>query len=165
MNIKMLSIDSSTSCSGICDWINGKYKKSYSVSTEKKITGDNKLNQMISLLYKELKKEKPDIILIELVSVTRNALGTRMLQELTGAIRGYCIDNNIEYVAIRPTEWRSAVVKAVGIKPNGRKRVDQKKWAIDIVNNYLKIKTESDDEAEAILLGFGYIQMCGGEND
>ena len=161
-NIKMVSLDSSTSCSGVCSWINGIYEKSYIVETDKKIKGDEKLNQMIDKLYSIISSEKPDIVVVEMVAVTRNVQSTRMLQELTGAIRGYCVGHNIEYIALRPSEWRKQIVSVCHQKPNGRKREDQKKWSLDIVNNKMGIITESDDQSDAILIGKSYIEMMKG---
>ena len=160
MKIKMISLDTSTSCTGVCIWSNGKYISSNIIETDKKIKGDEKLNQMIDLIYSLLKNEHPNIIVIEQVAVTRNAVSTRMLQELTGSIRGFCIEHNIDYISLRPGEWRKAVVDKYHQKPLGRKREDQKVWSLDIVNNKMDIRTESDDEADAICIGQGYIEMA-----
>lgn len=159
MKVKMISIDASTSASGVSEYINGKYRSSIVLKTDPKIKGDEKLNQMIKLIFQYLSQKKLEIIVVETIVPTRNAMGTRMLQELTGSIRGYCIYHDIDYYSLRPTEWRKAVVDSIGIKPKGRKRADQKEWALDIVNNKLNIKTDSDDEAESILLGLGYINL------
>ena len=83
----MISLDTSTSATGVGVFVNGKYKDSYVLETDKKIKRDDKLNQMIDLLHSLLLKEKPDIVITELVVPTRNASATRMLQELTGSVR------------------------------------------------------------------------------
>ncbi len=158
--IKMISMDSSTSKTGVCIWSNGIYKESYVLENNPKIKGDEKLNQMIDLVLYLIKGEHPDIVVIESVVPTRNAQSTRMLQELTGAIRGFCIEYGIEYISLRPSEWRSVVTKKYNQKPLGRKRADQKTWSLDIVNNTLNIITDSDDQCDAILIGESYIEMC-----
>lgn len=154
----MISLDTSTSATGVGVFVNGKYKDSYVLETDKKIKGDDKLNQMIGLLHSLLLKEKPDIVITELVVPTRNASATRMLQELTGSVRGFCIEHKISYDTLRPSEWRSVIVKSYQQKPRGRKREDQKEWSLDIVNNKLDIITTSDDQSDAILLGISYIE-------
>lgn len=159
MNIKLLSLDTSTSATGVAKFVNGKYIDHDLLETDKKLKGDDKLNQMIQLIYQYIELEKPDIIVIEMESVTRNPQVQRMLTELIGAVRGKCISENIPFCELRPTEYRSIIVKKFDKKPKGRKRVDQKEWSLDIVNNTLKIPTESDDCSDAILLGYAYIQM------
>lgn len=159
--IKLCALDTSTSSTGIANFHNGKYHSSTVLQTDKKIKGDDKLNQMIEFIYSYLSKEKPEIILTETVAVTRNVASTRMLQELTGAVRGYCVGKGIDYVSLRPSEWRAQVVRFYQSKPVGRKREDQKAWSLDIVNNKMNIKTTSDDEADAICLGIGYLNMFG----
>ena len=154
--IKMLTLDTSTTCTGIAKWTNGKLISSTVLSTDKKLKGDDKLNQMITLVINNIKQENPQIVVTEQLAVTRNAVTVGMLKELLGAIRGYCVTNHIDYYSLRPSEWRKSVSIFFNQKPNGRKRDDQKAWAIDIVNNKLGICTESDDQAESILLGIGY---------
>lgn len=165
MSDKIISLDASTSCSGYSIYQNNKFIQSGIIETNKKIKGDEKLNQMIDLIHSLLKYEKPSIIVCEKIVVTRNALSTRMLQELTGAIRGFCIEHNIDYVSLAPASWRSIIVKEMMQKPNGRKREDQKAWALDIINNKLGIETVSTDEAEAILIGRAYLKGGDLENE
>ena len=156
----MISLDTSTSVTGVCVFVNGKYKDSYVLETDKKIKGDDKLNQMIGLLHSLFLKEKPDIVITELVVPTRNASATRMLQELTGSVRGFCIEHKISYDTLRPSEWRSVIMKNYQQKPKGRKREEQKAWSIDVVNNQLGISTDDDNISDAILLGSAYVEIC-----
>lgn len=161
--MKVCSFDAATGTTGVAIFENNKYIKSYIIETNNKIKGDEKLNQMIDLIYSVLKTEEPDVCVVEKIVVTRNAVSTRMLQELIGAIRGYCIDpvHNIKFECLAPSTWRSNIVKLYNQKPNGKKREEQKAWALDVVNNKLNIKTEDDNEADAILIGLGYIQIYG----
>lgn len=157
--IKMLSLDTSTSCTGVAVWSNGNYIFSTVLSTDKNVKGEDKLNQMIQLIINYIKLESPQIILTEQLAVTRNAKTVGMLTELLGAIRGFCVTNDISYYSLRPSEWRKEVSQVFNQKPNGRKREDQKAWALDIVNNKMNICTDSDDQAEAILLGMSYVKI------
>lgn len=159
MSTKLVSLDSSTTCTGISIFINGIYKDSYTIETDKKLKGDEKLDQMIVLIQDVLKKEKPDIAIYECVVPVRNPQTTRMLQELTGSIRGYCVEHYISHCSIKPSEWRGTVVKRFKRSPNGRKREDLKQWSLDIVNDELGIPTESNDQSDSILIGIGYIEM------
>lgn len=161
---KLISLDASTTCTGVCIYTNENYKESFILETNKKIKGEEKLDQMIDLIISCLKNENPDIIVCEKIVSVRNAVTTRMLQELTGAIRGYCIEHHIYYQCVAPTSWRSIITKEMMQKPNSRKREEQKIWALDIVNNKLGIETKNTDEAEAILIGRSYIKEKGGSN-
>lgn len=159
MTTKLISLDASTSATGVAIFVDGKYKQSYVLETNKKIKGDEKLEQMINLIYSLIDGEKPDIVVAENIVSVRNANTTRMLQELIGAIRGHCVYRHIIYRTLRPAEWRSQIVKVVEQKPEGRKREDQKAWSLDVVNNKFGIKTESDDLADAVCIGRAYIEM------
>ena len=147
MSTKLISLDSSTACTGVSIFVNGIYKNSYTIETDKKLKGDEKLDQMIKLIQCVLKEEKPDIVIYECVVPVRNPQTTRMLQELTGSIRGYCVDKKISHYSIKPSEWRGTVVKRFKRSPNSRKREDLKQWSLDIVNDELGISTESKDQS------------------
>ena len=156
MNTKLMSIDSSSSSSGVSIWINGKFSHHFLVTTDKGLKGDEKLNQMILYLYEVIDTEQPDILVTECTVVLRNPQVQRMLTEILGAIRGKCVADGISYSSLRPTEWRKAVTNVTGIKPSGRKREDLKAWSLDVVNNKLDIPTKSDDESDAVLIGYAY---------
>lgn len=159
MSVKLISLDTATGTTGYSIFIDGIYKESGIIETSSKIKGDEKLEQMMDLIHSLLKGEQPDIVITELVVPVRNAQATRMLQELTGSVRGFCVEHQISYYSLRPTEWRNAITKTTGQKPKGRKREDQKEWSLDVVNNVLRIKTESNDQSDAILIGKAYIEM------
>lgn len=158
-NIKLLSLDTSTSATGIACYKNGMYFSSTVLVNDKKLKGEEKLNEMIKMVLNYIDVEQPNIVVTEKLSVTRNFTTVSMLAELLGAIRGFCVNNRIDYYTLRPTEWRHSVQNLYSIKPNGRKREDQKAWALDIVNNKMNICTDSDDQAEAILLGMSYVKI------
>ena len=157
--IKIISLDTSTTCSGVAIFNGTKYHSSTALVNDKKLKGDEKLDSMIKLIISFLDKEKPDVCVTEKLAMTRNAQTVSMLNELLGAVRGYCVTNGIDYCSLRPSEWRKVAIEITGQKPNGRKREDQKAWALDMVNNKLNILTDSDDEAESVLLGYSYINM------
>ena len=43
----MISLDTSTSATGVGVFVNGKYKDSYVLETDKKIKGDDKLSRIV----------------------------------------------------------------------------------------------------------------------
>lgn len=159
MSIKLLSMDTSSSATGITIFLDSKFQGYSLLETDKKIKGEEKLNQMIKLIYNYLDKEHPDIVCSELTAVTRNPSVQRMLTEILGAIRGKCLDKSIDYYAFRPTEWRKTIEQITGIKPKSRKREDLKQWSLDVVNNYFGIETDSNDISDSILIGKHYIEI------
>lgn len=100
-----------------------------------------------------LKKIKPDIVLVERLNVGRNMVSTRMLAKIMGVIYGYALLNGCDYEEIQASEWRSKI----GIQSSKLKREDFKRLAIDYVKNNLG-KDVSNDEADSICAGIGYIK-------
>lgn len=95
---------------------------------------------------KELLRDwKPEITLIENLSVTRNARTTILLSGLQVIIEVACKRRNLLYLPVRPTEWR----KETGIK--GRIRTEQKANAIKHIKEKYNIDV-NEDEADAICL-------------
>ena len=89
---------------------------------------------------------KPEIVLIENLSVTRNARTTILLGGLQLMIEVACRRRNLLCMPVRPSEWR----KAIGIK--GRTRLDQKANTIKYIKEKYKLKV-NEDEADAICIG------------
>lgn len=90
--------------------------------------------------------------------VVRNPQVQRMLTMIVGAIMGYCIEHNIVYNEMRPTEWRKYSKKRDEKLP--RKREDLKKWSVSRVKELYGIDV-SDDESDSILLGYAYVNKYG----
>ena len=88
---------------------------------------------------------KPEITLIENLSVTRNARTTILLSGLQVIIEVDCKRRNLLYLPVRPSEWR----KEIGIK--GRTRADQKANTIKYIKEKYKINV-NEDEADAICI-------------
>lgn len=149
---RMLSIDASTKSTGIALYINGNLQNTKLFISKTK-DADDRVDDMISQLYRYIDDVNPAIIVIETpVAVKQNIQTQLLLAQILGAVRGKCIENEICFCTYRPSEWRR---RFDGIKP--RKRVDLKQWAIDTVSDLFNIEV-SDDEAEAILIGTAYIK-------
>lgn len=102
-----------------------------------------------------LKEYQPDIIVIEKLNVGRNMVATRCLSKIIGAVYCYSIlSDDVFYYEIQPSQWRSKI----GIQSKSRKRDEYKRLSIEYVKNELGIDV-SDDEADAICAGIGYIKM------
>lgn len=89
---------------------------------------------------------KPELVVIEDLSVTRNASTVKLLAGLQIEIEIICEKREYLYQLVRPSEWR----KVVGIK--GQKRKEQKANTIKHVKEKHGIDV-NEDEADAICMG------------
>ena len=166
---KMISLDTSSSKTGWAYFENGKYKKSGVLNFDtneckKKYKGnsDKRIEDMCLAVINLLKEYKPDIIAIEKLNVGRNMVAVRHLSKVIGIVYCYSILNDCYYHEIQASQWRSQI----GIQGKNRERDEYKQLAIEYVKNTLGIDV-TDDEADSICAGIGYIKMFteGGVND
>ena len=143
----VLSIDPSTTSTGWCIYDTdqeefleyGCIKPTSRDVIVRIIAIDNRIREIIRLW-------KPEIVLVEELSVTRNGSSTKVLAGLQVVIQMACERARIICVPVRPTQWR----KVVGIK--GKNRKEQKAEAIQYIKRrYREIVNE--DEADAICIG------------
>lgn len=152
---KMLSFDTSTSRTGYGYWENGKLKKSGFLASVKS-DDFNKCDDMMKQIRKMLDEKKPDIVVVEMTVVVKNAMTQRELTELIGGVRWYCVNNNIDFHRLRPSQWRALVKDKDEKLP--KKREELKKWSMDKVKKKFGIDA-NDDTADAILIGAAYKEM------
>ena len=157
----MLSLDTSSSKTGWACFEDAKYKSSGVINFDtnefkKKYKGnsDKRVEDMCLAIFDLLKKYKPDIIVIEKLNVGRNMVAVRHLCKVIGVVYCYSILNDCYYHEIQASQWRSQI----GIQGKNRKRDEYKQLAIEYVKNILGIDV-TDDEADSICAGIGYIKM------
>jgi len=158
MSCKLISMDTSSNSTGVAIFIDGILSRHFLIDFKKIKNTDDRIREMIKQIYKVIEDEKPDIVITEMTVVTRNAQAQRNLTMILGAIYGKCIEKDIWYCSLRPTEWRSFI--DTDQKPKGRKREDYKEWSISIVKEKYDI-TVNDDISDAILLGRAYVNKFG----
>ena len=152
---KLISLDTSTSSTGYAVYISGKLHR-YDLMDFKRIKNtDERIKEMILKIYEIIETEKPQIIVAEMTVVTRNAQSQRNLTMILGAIQGKCLENNIFFSLLRPTEWRKLVNNEKEKLP--RKREELKQWSKQKVSDILGINDINDDISDAILIGQAYI--------
>lgn len=151
------AVDQSTSCSGYCcldtnvhkliDY--GSFKESHKTEAYQRI------HNMKVNIFDAFQKNKCEYFVLENVFMNRNPKGEMLLSSLRGVLIDECISNNIPYTILLSSQWR----KILGIV--GRKRVDQKKAAVEFVNKLygLKLDVKSDDIAEAISIATAFERM------
>ena len=148
-------MDTSTSSTGYAVYISGKLHR-YDLIDFKRIKNtDERIKEMILKIYEIIETEKPQIIVAEMTVVTRNAQAQRNLTMILGAIQGKCLENNIFFSLLRPTEWRKLVNNEKEKLP--RKREELKQWSKQKASDILGINDINDDISDAILIGQAYI--------
>lgn len=152
---KLLALDTSTTSTGYALYVDGKLKDYGSLDFDQKTASDVRFEQMINAIYKKIDEVKPQIVVTELTSVTRNAKTQRNLTMVLGAVWGKCLLTDAYYHSFRASEWRKLVDS--GKKP--RKREELKKWSIDKVNSILKTEINTDNISDAVLIGMAYINL------
>ena len=150
---KLLSIDSSTSSTGYAIFVDGQYSRSGCIDLKNIKNSTERLSEMIRQLFLLIEKEKPDIVVAEEMVVARNMKTSRFLIMILGAVCGKCIDNNMFWYTLRPTEWRKLIP---GEKPTGRDKL--KTWSKETAKEMFGIEV-NDDVSDAILVGQAYINM------
>ena len=152
---KLLALDTSTTSTGYALYVDGKLKDYGGLDFDQKTASDVRFEQMINAIYKKIDEVKPQIVVTELTSVTRNAKTQRNLTMVLGAVWGKCLLTDAYYHSFRASEWRKLVDS--GKKP--RKREELKKWSIDKVNSILKTEINNDNISDAVLIGMAYINL------
>ena len=146
--------DSSTKSTAISIFENGIYKTNILLDLSNiKGKANNRIPVMVKDLYKIINTHNPDIIVLETPVVVRNAQAQRDLSMLAGCLWGKCIELDIDFNMLRPTEWRSLISK----EKKGNKREELKAWSKQKVNDLYGLEVESDDISDAILIGQAYI--------
>lgn len=159
---RMISIDSSSSKTGWAYFLDGKYNKSGVIDLDTKEcrkkykdNSDKRIEDMCLAVWELLQAYKPDIIVIEKLNVSRNMNAVRVLSKVIGTVYTYYVlADDCYYFEIQPTQWRSQL----GMQSGRKKRDELKKMAIEYVKNTLGIDV-TDDEADSICAGIGYIKI------
>ena len=158
MSCKLISLDTSSNATGVGVFIDGVLSHHFLFDLKKIKNTEERMKEMVTMLFSFIENEKPDIVVTEMTVVTRNAQAQRNLTMILGAIYGKCIENGVWYHSFRPTEWRSLI--DTDKKPNGRKRDDYKVWSCSVVKDIYDVDV-NDDVSDAILLGRAYVNKFG----
>lgn len=155
--IRLLSLDCSTKCSGLAVWDNGEYKESHIIDMSNIKDVEERQKQMGLKLWRGLDYYSPSIVFIEDTYCHGNPETQKKLNRIQGVVFTWCILNNAEFHCIMPSAWR----KYIPDFPNGKgiKRQEQKNFSITYVINNYGITPASDDQADAILIGEGALRM------
>lgn len=154
----VLALDQSLRSTGWAIFKNNKLIKADIFTVSKTAPMDRRLMEIqkqLTELYHEYEFEKLYFEDIQLQA--GNALTYKHLAYAQATIILWCGNMNIKYEILAPSHWR----KILGGN-FGRKRAEQKRHAIDLVQKWYGIEVSSD-VADAICLGRAGIQESGKE--
>ena len=150
---KIVSLDTASTISGWAYFEDGKLIESGEINLSKEKDTEIRVEEMVLRIFDVLNKYSPNIIVVEKNVVGRNVKVERMLGHIVGATKGWALDHYKEFVLLSPSEWRAAVKGTVAC-PNKRK--EAKAWSVIRVRQIFQ-KNVSDNEADAILLGYAVV--------
>lgn len=152
----MIALDISTKNTGWAIFENGIYKESGVISCEQIEDKNMRIDEMAYFILDKIKDFHADICVVEQsILGNRNPDSFRMLSMILGIVFYHCYENGISYYSYLPSEWRKLIDS--GKKP--RKRVELKQWDIDRFKELYDQEPQTDDEADAALIGTAYVRM------
>ncbi len=147
----MLSLDTSSTISGFAYWENGVLVKSGVLDHSREKDTIIRVEDMSIDLISQLKALKPDIVSIERPPYCNSPDTLIMLSEIVGCVKGWAINNGVDYVEYPVNKWRKLIAGDKETIP--RKRNEAKEWDINKVKLLFNISSIDDNEADAILIG------------
>lgn len=152
--IKVLALDSSTRVTGWAVFEDGAFARSGTIDLKRsKADAEDRIKIMCHEIIAVLKKEKPDIIVVEKVSVNRNLDTIRKLSRIIDVCFFYTILlGNVRFHEYSPSEWRSAL----GMQRRYGGRQIYKALATKYADKNFKAGVE-EDEGDAICIGAAYV--------
>ena len=159
----MLTLDPSTTDTGYAVFCNGNLI-GYSDINISDVTDINKrVNQMIVAIWDLFKRFKPNICIIEGLTVFNDIKTDSSLSDIIGAVKGFSLTTGCWYDKLFPSEWRKLISTDEEKIP--MKRIDCKPWDIEKLKALLNINTDNDNIADAVLIGLAYINLFGNNSE
>ena len=156
---KFVSLDTSTTCSGLALYVNGKLKDYAEIKPNKKLELEERMYSMANLIICQLNNWCPDIVYIETPQGHgANVKLARNLGMMLGVVMGWCASHEVDFNEVAPSQWR----KWAGWNQGKLTRPELKQMSIDEVKKRHNINV-GDDVADAINLGYGVLQYFNSE--
>lgn len=149
--VRLVSIDSSTTSTGIVLWVNGKIKEYKRLVPKVSHPTEKRIMEMAKLITCTLDEWKPIVIYAETPQGKSNIKLSRMLGQILGIIIGWCSSNNCEFNEVNPSWWRKWNYWDQG----KLERDDLKLLSIKMAKEIHNIETDCDDLSDAIHIGQG----------
>lgn len=148
---KMLALDISSVSTGWALFENGKYVKS---GVLKEDAGENHIWYMMGSIDYLISTIEPSICVVEDTILSRfNPKTFRTLTMILGVAMYICKSTDVEFITLTPSEWR----KLISEEKKPRKREELKAWDLLKAKEIFEKDFETDDEADAVLIGQAYL--------
>ena len=157
---RLISIDSSSTCTGYAVWENGELLTYACIDLRKNKNTQERLLTMCKEILRVLHQYSPSMVYIEEPD-GMSISAYKLLVKILGVVYGWCIDHNIYYEEVKPVSWRSWI----GINQSGKKRPELKKLDMEYVQAKYGIDVKGiDDIADAICIGQGVLNKYRGNH-
>ena len=122
---------------------------------------DFRMFYMRDIIFDICEHEHPDYIVVEDTYLGKDPSAYKWLCRLQGFLMGYSQVHNIDFDISQPSHWRSAL--SIPLKDGTRfyKRAELKALSKDYCENTLFIENTTEDESEAILIGWSKLIELG----
>ena len=151
---KMLALDISSTNTGWAIFDNGNYTESGAIATPKDVK--SKMDYMMDALIGFIRSRKPDIVVVEEpVYAHGDPRAFQTLAMICGVVLYWSHIVEADFSSMRPSEWRKLVTDKDEHRP--RKRVELKAWDLAKAKELFAKDFETDDEADAVLIGQAYL--------
>lgn len=146
---RFVSIDSSTTSSGLALWIDGELAESKCLQPDKKLRQEDRMIAMANLLSQQLNEWQPQVIFAETPQGHgANVKLARTLGEVLGVILGWAASHDCFFMEVNPSWWR----KWNGWDQGGLKRPELKALSVSKAKERFGVDV-NDDEADALNIG------------
>ena len=155
--MRIMGIDSSSQKTGVALY-DGKLRHYELIDYSHVRDYDTRFDSMVADIQKIIERKQPDVVYAEDTWESKggkfnNTATLKKLSYIVGAIRCICLQKDIPFNLIYPSEWR----KTVGISIANNKRGKLKELSIDYVAENYGAEV-NDDVADAICIAeAGYI--------
>lgn len=108
-----------------------------------------RVTEIVDLIEKILRKEKPDVVYFEEIYASSNIAGFRSLARLQGFIAHLCHKLKIRYVITEESQW----IQFFGKYDNKVKRPERKADIMKKINDLYGLDIKIDDISDALAIG------------
>lgn len=157
----LAAFDTSTTASGYAVFNQSKNNEMYSLRTSgvinlKQKDVDERTSIMIAGILYRLNESFPEHVVIERPPYVQDPHALIYLSEIVGAVRGWALDNGVDYKEYTPSQWRRLVKEEDEKTPSGRKAC--KAWDMEKAFLLFGFQPKDDNEADAVLIGAARIK-------
>jgi len=152
--MRVLALDQSTSVTGYAVIEDGQYIQSGTIDMRRNHDAGSRLKNMMLLIGQLINSKRVDKVVFEDVQQQTNSATYKLLSQLQGAIIYYCYTNDLGFTILTSSAWRKILKFEQGKRVLRRRLKEQ---SIEYVKEHCG-KEVSDDEADAICIGFAAIE-------